>query len=342
MNDYKKIKVIHSLQSTFTTDSETLNKLISQIEDPSKIDNLERFLSGSRVEDNFYYVFSALPWIKLIHPLSQEQVPNISKKEFQVPDFLVMFENHQMESIPLLIEVKGVKKERSYLSLQKIQIENLLNYAKVLNLPLLFAIYWRKIQRWTITSTDIFEKKTTNYKVTLEAAILNDLSVIFADFTFIFPSGMQRMREFDIDSNNEKHPKHKDFGVMTGEWITWDTKTVFEVDTNESNLIRSFVSMKNLKVERDKSITRTLDISNTQYLPKFSYLILRLLNLLNEKLDEEYCSYAAQIIYNLFEKKTEIKKLYLLPNKKTPMHDLIMSKAFKDSDMLDTYHLKKR
>jgi hypothetical protein len=279
MSDYKKINLIHNLPSTFKIDKRTLNKFKSQIEDSKKLANLDRFLKGYETEDMFFNIYSALPWIKLIHALSQEQTPQISKKEFQVPDFLVMFENSKKASIPLLVEVKGVRKECTTLSLQKIQFENLLAYAKTINTPLVFAVHWKYMQGWTIISSDVFKKNSSGYKITMERAILNDLSVIFADFTFIIPAKLQRMKEYNKKIKSG-HIKHKEYGVLTGEWITWDTKNIFDIDTNESALIRSFISMNRLKVAKEKSITRTLDISSTQFLPKFTYLILRLLKLL--------------------------------------------------------------
>jgi len=338
MSDYKKIRLIHEIDATFTNISpEIVNTLKSQIIDKEKQINLERFFSGYSTEDTFYYIYSALPWIKLIHPLSQEQVPFESKKEFQVPDFMVYIETSKNESMPLLIEVKGVKKKRSTLSLPQIQFENLANYARVMNIPLLFAIYWQTYHIWTINDMEIFLKKTSCYKLDIDTSIQNDLSVIFGDFTFIVPPHLQRAMTFDKNKQDNNPIKHKEYGGLVEELITWDVKKLYQINSNESMLLRSFMNMGRNKIEQEGNITKMLYISSEQYLPKFTYLIIRLLSKAKENLSEINCSYAIQIVYNLFEEKLKLFKIFYMPKTRNNAHDAIMKQAFAETDVLDVY-----
>ncbi len=117
-----------------------LNKLIL---DESKKSEHSRFKKGYYIEDLFMRIYSLLPWIKLITPLGQNQFPEDSKKELQVPDYEVIFETGNKENICILIEVKSVNGNKQNFELKKSQYKVLKEYSNKKKQPLLFAIFWK-------------------------------------------------------------------------------------------------------------------------------------------------------------------------------------------------------
>jgi hypothetical protein len=69
MEDINKIRLIHDLKNLFTVDENTIQKLIDQIDNSEFKSNIDRFFRGYSSEDNFHFLFSALPWVKLAHGL---------------------------------------------------------------------------------------------------------------------------------------------------------------------------------------------------------------------------------------------------------------------------------
>ena len=98
-NEIQKMRNVYELEKDLKSigDSEVdadiqkiLNKLIPN--ESKKLQYL-RFKKGYSIEDLFMRIYSLLPWIKLITPLGQNQFPECSKKELQVPDYEVIFES---------------------------------------------------------------------------------------------------------------------------------------------------------------------------------------------------------------------------------------------------------
>ena len=146
MSDIKKIRLIHELKSCFQVGPSTVHTLINQIENSDYKENIERFFRGYIIEDKFNIHFSALPWTKLTHSLGQNQLPVLSKKEYQVPDYLIYYETSKKGVKPILFEVKSVKGDKTNLEVMSKQLTACMEYAKVINVPFLYAIYWEKYQ----------------------------------------------------------------------------------------------------------------------------------------------------------------------------------------------------
>lgn len=131
MEDINKIKVIHEIKNRFSVDDTTLNKFIEQIDSSDFKDNIDRFFRGYKVEDNFHILFSAMPWVKLIHELGQNQLPTLSKEVYQVPDFTIFFQTSKKENTPILLEVKSVKGDSQSLEVMTKQLNACVEYSKI-------------------------------------------------------------------------------------------------------------------------------------------------------------------------------------------------------------------
>jgi len=53
-------------------------------------DRVERFTKGFRIEDWFEWIFSNMPWVKLIHGLDQTTVPNVVQGLLPGPGLLAV------------------------------------------------------------------------------------------------------------------------------------------------------------------------------------------------------------------------------------------------------------
>ena len=191
------------------------------------IPEYHRFEKGYAAEDLFMRIFSLLPWVKNVVPLGQEQFPEKSKEESQVPDYEVIFEAGSKEKVSsILIEVKLVDGDKQTYELQKYKYKVLKEYSCQKDEPLLFAIFWRKQRLWTINTIESFSEKSSAFKITYSEACLNDLSAIFGDYTYVFRKNYYRKAIFSKKEGvvTEFIHNHEKYGKTIYEGISLDGK----------------------------------------------------------------------------------------------------------------------
>lgn len=274
--DIEKIKALHSLKTNFNSTDEIQELLKKQLKDEKYQSELERFYSGFDAEDIFRYVFSALPWVKLVIKLGQEQLPVYSKENYQVPDFLVYYENNKMKDVPLLIEVKTVNGDKMKLELMEKQVQGLINFSKALKIPLLFAIYWRKQNNWIITSLDYFEQKQKQYYINIVDAIMYDISIFLSNDSFIISPNLFVKTTYSKQKNNDSQVSDKKYGYVIHSEASIDGKNFIEIKDFEMAVLDSFIDFQEVsKIEEENTII--LEKSEVSYIPRFSYIIMRYL-----------------------------------------------------------------
>src|SRR5713226_3794408 len=128
-----------------------------------RVKGLER---GLPAEDELSVLLSWLGRCRLVHKLDQFPYPPASRKEYRVPDLLVVFEGPR-GPIPVLIEVKS--KRDVTLSWRPDYIAALNRYASHVRLPLLVA--WKHHTFWTLFETQHFSPATRNLNVSFEKAM---------------------------------------------------------------------------------------------------------------------------------------------------------------------------
>lgn len=107
MTDIEKIRILHDLKKNFDEiPNDLYQTLESNIVSTELKNRIDQFHKNFGIEDNFQILFSALPWVKLIHKLDEEQLPPKSKEIYQVPDFLLFYENSEIKDNPIHIDVK--------------------------------------------------------------------------------------------------------------------------------------------------------------------------------------------------------------------------------------------
>ncbi len=336
MEDINKIKVLHELKTRFNIDDTTLNKLIEQIDSPDLKGNIDRFFRGYKAEDNFNILFSAIPWVKLIHGLGQNQLPTSSKELYQVPDFNIFFETSKGEIKPILLEVKSVKPNSQCLEVMTKQLTACFDYSKVLGIPFLYAIYWSKYQMWTFNAIENFEIKTKKHKIKIFDAIQNDLSVILGDITFVIIKPFYRKTICDKSITDTSKSKHEKFGVIISDSVSTDKKNYFPIQSIESAIIDSSIKMKIIDAKKEGDKTTIIEESDSNYFLKLSTLILRHLAILEKELNEQYSDMSRRIIIEFFE-KINVTHSFSIPNTKTPTSDILYKQAFEESWLIKNY-----
>lgn len=148
------------------SDDEILLLLKRTVSDTTLISSYSRFEKGYAAEDLFMRIYSLLPWIKSVVPLGQEQFPEKSKEQLQVPDYEIMFEaGSSSKTSSVLVEVKLIDGDKQTYELQKYKYDVLKKYSQQKHEPLLFGLFWRKQKIWTINSIESFSKKSSCYKI---------------------------------------------------------------------------------------------------------------------------------------------------------------------------------
>ena len=143
------------------SNDEILLLLKRTVSDTALISSYSRFEKGYAAEDLFMRIYSLLPWIKSVVPLGQEQFPEKSKEQLQVPDYEIMFEaGSSSKTSSVLVEVKLIDGDKQTYELQKYKYDVLKKYSQQKHEPLLFGLFWRKQKIWTINSIESFSEKS--------------------------------------------------------------------------------------------------------------------------------------------------------------------------------------
>jgi Holliday junction resolvase len=336
MEDIAKIQLIHDIKTVFDIKPEYLQELIDQIEKNEYRDNLERFFRGYKIEDLYTYIQGALPWVKLIHGLEQYQFPPLSKEEYQVPDYLCIFEDSKKDEHPVLVEIKSVKGDKQSLELMKHQVNSLLQYADCVGLPIIIAIYWEKYSFWTHVPFDVFEEKAKQFKITIENAFKSDISPIFGDVSFILNRALYRKTIYG--KSTQEAPMHEKYGSVFSDTISLDGKDYFNISSIESAIIDALINMKIESESKDNDTIVVIEKSSNNYLIKLSNWVLRHLAIFGVEPNFEYADMSRRLIIDLM-KKLSITMSYGIPAIDSLVTRNLFEKAFSGSIVWDRYKL---
>ncbi len=341
MTEMEKVQRVIALKEAFTVSEELLNELLSQITDANLKQNFQRIARGLKVEDNYRLVYTAMPWVKNINGLKQEQEKD-EKENYQVPDYLVTIEDSQKNTFPVLVDVKSVQEKQSCEIMAK-QIRTLQNYAIANNLPLLIAIYWEKFGYWTHMSIKNFKHETKKYKISIGDAISNDLSHIFGDLTYFINKKFYRRTLFEKTGRKDV-AYHKKFGEIKKVEISIDKKDFKEFSIIESSIIDAMLDMN--PIEQNQNGNNTVQLEELKEIPHFIKLsnwILRLLKITGVDCDYRVNGILVTDITRRFiiefMKYLNIKTSYLIPKDKNEETEMFFMKAYNDTKVLKDYYL---
>lgn len=306
-------------------DDEIIKKLLRcAVNDAEFEDKYNRFKRGYAAEDLFMCIYSMLPWVKLITPLGQEQFPEISKEEYQVSDYEVLFEcGSKLKTEQCLIEVKLVDGDKQTHEVKKYQYEVLRNYAEGKREKILFAIFWRKKMIWTVIPIDVFDEKSSCYKIDFDTANQNDLSAIFGDYTYVFNEKCFRKSKFEIDAKKSDYCHgHEVYGRAVYEGLSIDGEEYYEMSFFEPPVLDAAFDFKEISHDSDDNVTELREeLDKIPYNYRLSSLIIAFLYKIycydkdNMYTENNIVVENAFSIVDTIRRKMGGKKYYLIPQK---------------------------
>ena len=293
--------------------------------DESIISKYPRFQKGYAAEDLFMRIYSLMPWVKVVTPLGQEQFPEKSKQELQVPDYEILFEaGNNINTSNILIEVKLIDGDKQTFKLEKYKYNVLKEYSAQMKKPLLYALFWRKKLVWTINSIESFSEKSSVYHISFENAYKDDLSAIFGDYTYVFNNQCHRKSRFssDLSVNSELIHFHEKYGRAVSESLSVDGKEEYQslnlFETAVLDCAFDFEEISHTNVSN--TITELYEqLEKTPYIYKSSFLLLKyLLKIYLYDNNDMYCE-ANPVVKDTFNivdtvrQKCGSKRYYLMP-----------------------------
>lgn len=247
-----------------------LHKAISMIGWAGKpediADKVKQLEYGLPVEDQFAALCVWMGKCSLIHKLEQEQFPNLSREEYQVPDFLAVFDL-ATKKMPALIEVKktnGIQLAPfggNYYS-------KLTNYAKLMNLPLLIAWYIKDFNLWCLFDIERMQRKRSAFHIDFHTATNNSLlGVMFDDVLFRIKPGLKVQFNVRKEPGSEiRDPTTGELRKFTGilEEISWLTHSDERINATPS--LRKLLEFLFYIVDNDST-----DSENDEYVTMTFY-----------------------------------------------------------------------
>lgn len=312
--EIEKFHVLHKLENEFDVSDDVRQSLHAQLNEEDQ-DRISRFMEGFEIEDWFRWTFSAMPWAHLIHGLHQQQSPVRSKSEFQVPDYLTVFEASDLTLQPLLVEVKRVSGMKMTLEIQESQIGLCEKYASTLNIPLVYAVYWQRHSAWTLNTPDSFVPKSSTRKLELTTAFELDCGTVLGDISFLIPQSIARVTVFDHQAPPDGI-RHETLGTLVSDDIRVGDRE-FALTTVETAAVDSILSMRDVSKTVDGSKTTISQRLDENYLTKLSNWITRHLAIFGITPTEEHSNVSAHTITNLME-KLECTRCHMFPTGRTP------------------------
>lgn len=321
------------------SDDEIIKLLKRTVSDESLISKYPRFEKGYAAEDLFMRIYSLLPWVKTVVPLGQEQFPEKSKEDLQVPDYEITFEaGSAEETSSILIEAKLVDGDKQTFELQKFKYDVLKEYARQKREPLLYAIFWRKQMIWTVNSIEAFDEKSSAYKISFKNAYLNDLSSIFGDYSYVFRKKCYRKSVFSSEKDIQSAyvHGHEKYGRTVSESLAIDEKNFKQLNFLQPAVLDCAFDFKPVSCkEISETGTELLgELDKEPYVYKLSTLILGYL-LKISCYDKEKMYYKDnEVVRNAFHIVDVVRqycggeRCYLIPYRISPIVTQLMELQF--------------
>lgn len=338
MNEMEKAHILHKLKQGFDVSDEIFDTLLMQIKNAEYRDNFLRITKGLTIEDNYKLIIEALPWIKNVNGLDQNQTKE-HKENYQVPDYSLLVENSDKKNFPILVDVKSVK-DKKICSLMPKQINTLKNYSRDHKQELLIAIYWEKFGIWTHNVLKNFSGKKKN-KITFEDALKNDLSHILSDYIFFIDKVFYRKTKF-IKDGESKFYNHLEYGKFDEVYIGTDLNNLKKYEIMESSILDSMFIMKEIELIEEGNIVYQTEIFEGNSIVKLTTWLINFINLWKLKYhtkaydDMSALKIARIFIVNLMH-ELGIQNIYLIPKDKNDSTLKIFELAYKDTYVMNNY-----
>lgn len=161
-----------------------IHEAMTRLKTPYDVDQLINRIKllelGLPAEDEVSFLVNSFGRCRLVHKLDQLQVPRASRRDYRVPDLLVVFD-YKGEALPVLVEVKHSR--QPHLSWRDDYMCSLVRYSTMLNLPLLIA--WKCHGLWMLFEFGNFAPSGSRWRIDLNLAMKQNLLGILAGDFFL-------------------------------------------------------------------------------------------------------------------------------------------------------------
>lgn len=165
------------LRNTSIVDGESIKAFIETISDELK-DRVKNpiFIHGHHVQSMFAYIAATLGQCDLINEEDHGLFLYDDDNDMRRPDFRM----HTRNGEQFLVEVKSNHKNAlTPFKFKTSYIHSLQRYARCLNIPLYFAIYWSQLKIWTLINANYFDALGEHIQLPFEKAMIrNEMSLI--------------------------------------------------------------------------------------------------------------------------------------------------------------------
>lgn len=342
MTDMQRAQILHELGRLFDVSDSLTDALLVQIKDQNIKANYSRIARGLTVENNYRHFSSAMPWVKNINGLDQQQEA-AHKVKYQAPDYSLLVENSQLEVFNVLIDVKSVNGGKETCEITPKQKHALMNYARDHRAPILLAIYWQRLGYWTHNVITHLGGKKHN-KINWSDAIKNDLSHILGDYTFLINKPFYRRTTFspnkmESGAGNEKH------GYFDSIQVGNNLDRMKEYNVIYSSLIDSIFNARIIdKIKHEDSVTVTEVFAENPMLIKTSNVLVNYLNIWNVEPSEgisetKIIDIGRKCFVDLMQDLAH-EPIYTIPTEKNAETDRVFKLAYDNTTVLRQYQEK--
>ena len=143
----------------------------------SSLDNnaSDSMLYGRRTESMFSYVAASLG--QCIFIKKEDCGEFFGEGDISIPDYRIVLKNKEQ----VLVEVKNCHYKSSFTMALK-QYDDLSKYSSMMNIKLLYAVYWSKWRLWSLVDPKYFDIKDSKAILSFENAMMQNQMIILGDY----------------------------------------------------------------------------------------------------------------------------------------------------------------
>ncbi|WP_155633149.1 hypothetical protein [Burkholderia stagnalis] len=341
MTDMQRAQILHQMTRLFDMSEAEQRRYLDQIKDDSIKSNYARIKRGLTAEENYRHFCAAMPWVKNINGIDQQQDAS-HKLEYQAPDYSLLVEDSNKGRFNIFIDVKSVKGGKESCEIQPKQKHTLMNYARDYDAPLLLAIYWERLGYWTHNVIRQLGGKKSN-KITWQDAIINDVSHVIGDYTFFVKGPFYRRTEFFLEPR-EGSARHAKYGHFSSIFVGTDLGQMEQYSAIESSAIDSMFKTREVEcIKTDNGFVVTEIFAEGPMLVKLSNWLVNFIQVWGfepgEKAGDENVLKTARIhMVNLMQ-DLGCKPTYSMPATKNKDTDRLYQLAYGGTSVWNEYNL---
>jgi hypothetical protein len=175
------------------------------------------------------------------------------------------------------------------------------NYAAALGIPIVYAVFWKQFDAWTLNTPDTFRHCSSVRKLTIIDAIEHDCGSILGDVSYLMSQSLTRVSTYIKDGESESGVQHEDYGRLVSDLAILGENRI-EMSSVESAAIDSVAMSRRSSIATESGRTELIEAPDGNHMLKLSSWITRHLSKFGETPTVQNAAVSAHIISGLMEK----------------------------------------